>query len=129
MELPMVHIFDQAEHSTESCYSSCPLGLYCLLRPFSRKSYDHYCTWTIFRILARLHEVQKSFCSHPGRTRSRSFSRSRSTLLKFSRSLYLDNQLSESIHTWTIGTLKGLLSFHDIGPQGPCQGVGLEVKN
>ena len=51
--------------------------------------------------LARLHEVQKSYCSHPGRTRSRS----RSTLLKFSRSLYLDNQLSESIHTWTIGTL------------------------
>ena len=28
--------------------------------------------------LARLHEVQKSYCSHPGRTRSRS--RSRSTL-------------------------------------------------
>ena len=53
--------------------------------------------------LARLHEVQKSYCSHPGRTRSRS--RSRHTLLKFSRSLYLDNQLSESIHTWTIGTL------------------------
>ena len=55
--------------------------------------------------LARLHEVQKSDCSHPGRTRSRSSSRSRSTLLKFSRSLYLDNQWSESIHTWTIGTL------------------------
>ena len=55
------------------------------------------------QILARLHEVQKSYCSHPGRTRSRS--RSRHTLLKFSRSLYLDNQLSESIHTWTIGTL------------------------
>ena len=51
--------------------------------------------------LARLHEVQKSYCSHPGRTRSRS----RSTLVKFSRSLYLDNQWSESIHTWTIGTL------------------------
>ena len=48
-----------------------------------------------------LHEVQKSYCSHPGRTRSRS----RSSLLKFSRSLYLDNQLSESIHSWTIGTL------------------------
>ena len=55
--------------------------------------------------LARLHEVQKSYCSHPGRTRSRSHYHSRSTLLKFSRSLYLDNQLSESIHTWTIGTL------------------------
>ena len=53
--------------------------------------------------LARLHEVQKSYCSHPGRTRSHS--RSRHTLLKFSRSLYLDNQWSESIHTWTIGTL------------------------
>ena len=55
--------------------------------------------------LARLHEVQKSYCSHPGSTRSRYRSRSRHTLLKFSRSLYLDNQLSESIHTWTIGTL------------------------
>ena len=53
--------------------------------------------------------MQKSYCSHPGRMRSRSryrsCSRSRHTLLKFSRSLYLDNQLSESIHTWTIGTL------------------------
>ena len=58
----------------------------------------------IFPFLARLHEVQKSYCSHPGRTRSRSRSRSRSTLLKFSRSLYFDNHLSESIHTWTIGT-------------------------
>ena len=54
------------------------------------------------QFLARLHEVQKSYCSHPGRTRSRS--RSRSTLLKFSRSLYLGNHSSESIHTWTIGT-------------------------
>ena len=50
--------------------------------------------------LARLHEVQKSYCSHHGRIRSRS----RSTLLKFSRSLYLGNNSSESIHTWTIGT-------------------------
>ena len=48
--------------------------------------------------LARLHEVQKSYCSHHGRTRSRS------TLLKFSRSLYLGNHSSERIHTWTIGT-------------------------
>ena len=57
--------------------------------------------------LARLHEVQKSYCSHPGRTRSHSRYRSHSchTLLEFSRSLYLDNQLSESIYTWTIGTL------------------------
>ena len=53
-----------------------------------------------YPFLARLHEVQKSYCSHPGRTRSRS----RSTLLKFSRSLYLGNHSSESIHTWTIGT-------------------------
>ena len=57
----------------------------------------------IMAFLARLHVVQKSYCSHPGRTRSRS--RSCSTLLKFSRSLYIDNQLSESIHTWTIDTL------------------------
>ena len=41
----------------------------------------------IVMFLAGLHEVQKSNCSHPGHTRSRS----RSTLLKFSRSLYLDN--------------------------------------
>ena len=57
------------------------------------------------KFLAGLHEVQKSHCSHPGRTRSRSRSCSSHTLLKFSRSLYLDNQLSESIRTWTIGTL------------------------
>ena len=41
-------------------------------------------------LLARLHEVQKSYCNHPGRTRYRSHH----TLLKFSRSLYLDNQLA-----------------------------------
>ena len=68
-------------------------------KPVSKKN-PHY---PISNLLARLHEVQKSYCSHPGRTHSRS--RSRSTLLKFSRSLYLDNQWSESIHTWTIGTL------------------------
>ena len=39
----------------------------------------------IVRFLARLHKVQKSYCSHHGRTRSRS--RSRSTLLKFSSSV------------------------------------------
>ena len=45
--------------------------------------------------LARLHEVQKSYCtsSHHSQTCSRH------TLLKFSRSLYLENHLSESIHT------------------------------
>ena len=47
---------------------------------------------------------------------------------KFSRSPYLENYLSESTHTWTIGTVYGWLSFHDIGPQGPCLGVGLDIK-
>ena len=51
--------------------------------------------------LAPLHEVQKSYFSHLGRTRSCSHSCSRHTLLKFSRSPYLDKYLSESIHTWT----------------------------
>ena len=41
---------------------------------------------------------------------------------------YLDNYLSEILHTWTIGTLYGKLSFHDIGSQGPCPGMGLQVK-
>ena len=36
---------------------------------------------------------------------------------------YLDNHLSESIQTWTRGTMLGKLSIHDI-----CQGVGPEVK-
>ena len=38
----------------------------------------NHCAVADLRFLARLHEVQKSYCSHPGRTRSRS--RSRSTL-------------------------------------------------
>ena len=42
--------------------------------------------------------------------------------------VYLTNHSSESIHIWTIGTLEGRLSFHDSSPQGPCPGVGLEVK-
>ena len=42
--------------------------------------------------------------------------------------VYLTNHSSESIHIWTIGTLEGRLSFHDSSLQGPCPGVGLEVK-
>ena len=42
--------------------------------------------------------------------------------------VYLTNHSSESIHIWTIGILEGRLSFHDSSPQGPCPGVGLEVK-
>ena len=45
-----------------------------------------------------------------------------------SNGVYLTNHSSESIHIWTIGTLEGRLSFHDSSPQGPCPGVGLEVK-
>ena len=36
--------------------------------------------------------------------------------------------ISENIHIWTIVTLEGWHSLHDSGPQGPCQGLGLEVK-
>ena len=50
------------------------------------------------------------------------------SVLKFSRSSYLDNHLSESIHTWTKGTLKGWLSLHNIGPLGPCPGGGRGQK-
>ena len=46
----------------------------------------------------------------------------------FSSGVYLSNYLSESIHIWTIVTLEGWHSLHDPRPQGPCPGVGLEVK-
>ena len=46
----------------------------------------------------------------------------------FSSGVYLSNYSSESIHIWTIVTLEGWHSLHDHGPQGPCPGVGLEVK-
>ena len=45
-----------------------------------------------------------------------------------SSGVYLTNHSSECIHIWTIGTLEGWLSFHDSSPQGPCPGVGIEVK-
>ena len=45
-----------------------------------------------------------------------------------SSGVYLTNHSSESIHIWTTGTLEGQLSFHDSLPQGPCPGMGLEVK-
>ena len=48
--------------------------------------------------------------------------------LKFSRSSYLDNRLSESIHAWTKGTIYGWLSVHNIGPLGPCPGGGRGQK-
>ena len=100
-------------------------GFLIILNNFLKISLD-YCSRIVFtvRILITKHiksfdvflaQLLKSYCSHPGRTCSRSRSRfrshfryrsrSRHTLLKFSRSIYLDNQLSESIHTWTIGTL------------------------
>ena len=44
--------------------------------------------------------------------------------LRYSRSPYFDNHLSEVIQTWTICTLLDWLSFHAIGPQGPCPGTG-----
>ena len=46
----------------------------------------------------------------------------------FSSGVYLSNYLSESIHIWTIVTLEGWHSLLDPRPQGPCPGVGLEVK-
>ena len=46
----------------------------------------------------------------------------------FSCGVYLSNYSSESIHIWTIVTLEGWHSLHDLGPQGPCPGVGPEVK-
>ena len=46
----------------------------------------------------------------------------------FSCGVYLSNYSSESIHIWTIVTLEGWHSLHDHGPQGPCPGVGPEVK-
>ena len=48
--------------------------------------------------------------------------------LKVSRSSYLDNHLSESIHARTKGTLLGWLSFHNIGPRGPCPGCARGQK-
>ena len=53
--------------------------------------------------LARLHEVHRDIAVTPVVHVS---VRVRVTLaLKFSRSPYLDNHSSESIHTWTIDTL------------------------
>ena len=46
----------------------------------------------------------------------------------FSSGVYLSNYSSESIHIWTIVTLEGWQPLYDHGPQGPCPGVGLEVK-
>ena len=45
-----------------------------------------------------------------------------------SSGVYLTNHSSKSIHIWITGTLEGRLSFHDSSPQGPCPGVGLQVK-
>ena len=46
----------------------------------------------------------------------------------FLKWVYLNNYSSEGIYTWVMGTLEGLLTFHEFWPQGPCPGVGLEVK-
>ena len=49
-------------------------------------------------------------------------------MLKFLKWVYLNNHSSESIHTWAMGTLEGLLTIDEFWPQGPCPRVGLEVK-
>ena len=54
-----------------------------------------------------------------------------SFICKIFNSWYLGNHSSESIHVWNMGTLEGSHSFHDSwlhDSQGPCSGVGLEVK-
>ena len=48
--------------------------------------------------------------------------------LKFSRSSYLDNHLSESIHAWIKGIIYGWLSVHNIGTLGPCPDGGRVQK-
>ena len=66
-----------------------------------------------YGFLARLHEVHRAIAVTPVvhvpvpvRVRVRVRVPVRVTLaLKFSRSPYLDNHSSESIHTWTIDTL------------------------
>ena len=61
------------------------------------------------KVLARLHEVHRAIAVTPVVHVPLPVTvpvRVRVTLaLKFSRSLYLDNHSSESIHTWTIDTL------------------------
>ena len=52
----------------------------------------------------------------------------KSFALKFLKWVYLNNHSSESIHTWVMVTLAGLLTFHEFWPQGPCPRMGLEVK-
>ena len=59
-----------------------------------------------------------------------SLPRSHHTMLKFFKSSYLDNHLSESVHIGTIiiGTSEG--GFHSINPDPRVHapGFGLEVK-
>ena len=56
-------------------------------------------------LLARLHEVHRAIAVTP--VVHVPVSVLVTLALKFSRSLYLDNHSSESIHTWTIDTLQG----------------------
>ena len=51
-----------------------------------------------------------------------------SFVLKFLKWVYLSNHSSESIHTWAMGTLEGLLTFHKFWSQGSCPRVGLGIK-
>ena len=74
------------------------------------KGTDHlcsYCTVDLRLFLARLHEVHRAIAVTPVvHVPVPVPMRVRVTLaLKFSRSPYLDNHSSESIHTWTIDTL------------------------
>ena len=63
------------------------------------------CKMIFVKFLARLHEVHRAIAVTPV-VHVPVPVRVRVTLaLKFSRSPYLDNHSSESIHTWTIDTL------------------------
>ena len=65
-----------------------------------------------------------------GATKSKSSTCSKCGMyaLKVSRSSYLDNHLSESVHAWIIGIIYGWLSVHNIGPFRPSPGGGRGKK-
>ena len=61
-------------------------------------------------------------------SKSSTYSKCGMSALQFSRSSYLENHLSENIHAWAKGTVKGWLSLHTIGPLCPCPGGGRGQK-
>ena len=124
--LPTQYMYATREHIVSVGFTLCSRVAYCVgfVHMFFNWSFGdtQYAPPEKILRFSSTSRDEKSCCRQLGHTHSRSNSRSLYRASKFSRSQYLDNHLSESIHTWTINALYDWLSFHKLDPRVHARG-------